>query len=79
VIPNAATAGNRIMKIESESESRNPDGARAGTPGGTPARALVVGDEEAMCALNQMGIQLEPLPAAESGRLLEYLLPLTAG
>lgn len=28
---------------------------------------------------NQMGIQLEPLPAAESGRLQEYLLPLTVG
>jgi hypothetical protein len=78
VIPNVATAGNRIMKIESESESRNPDGVRAGSPGGTPARALVVGDEEAMCALNQMGIQLERFPAAESGRLQENLLRLTA-
>jgi len=28
---------------------------------------------------NQMGIQLERLPAAESGRLQEYLLPLTTG
>jgi DNA-binding response OmpR family regulator len=38
------------MKIETESESRNQNGAR-GTPSGTPTRALVVGDEEAMCAL----------------------------
>ena len=28
---------------------------------------------------NQMGIQLEQLPAAESGRLQEYLLPFIAG
>ncbi len=28
---------------------------------------------------NQMGIQLEQLPLAESGRLQEYLLPLTSG
>jgi hypothetical protein len=26
---------------------------------------------------NQMGIQLEPLPAADNGRLQEYLLPFT--
>src|ERR1700694_5323909 len=39
------------MKIETESESRNPNGARGVTPSGTPTRALVVGDEEAMCAL----------------------------
>jgi len=28
---------------------------------------------------NQMGIQLEQLPPAESGRLQDYLLPLTSG
>jgi hypothetical protein len=28
---------------------------------------------------NQMGLQLDTLPAAESGRLQEYLLPLTSG
>jgi hypothetical protein len=67
------------VKIESESELRKADGARTRTPGGTPARAVVVGDEEAMRALNQMGIQLERFAAAESGRLQEYLLPLTAG
>jgi DNA-binding response OmpR family regulator len=39
------------MKIETESESRNQNGVRTGTPSGTPTRALVVGDEEAMCAL----------------------------
>jgi DNA-binding response OmpR family regulator len=39
------------MKIETESESRNQNGARGGKPSGTPTRALVVGDEEAMCAL----------------------------
>jgi DNA-binding response OmpR family regulator len=39
------------MKIETESESRNPNGARGKTPSGTPTRALVVGDEETMCAL----------------------------
>src|SRR6266851_1462416 len=38
------------MKIETESESRNQSGAH-GKPSGTPTRALVVGDEEAMCAL----------------------------
>ena len=27
----------------------------------------------------QMGIQLDRMPAAESGRLQEYLLPFTAG
>jgi two-component system chemotaxis response regulator CheY len=44
-------AGNRKMKIETEIESRNQNGARRGKAGGTPTRALVVGDEEAMCAL----------------------------
>jgi DNA-binding response OmpR family regulator len=39
------------MKIETKSESRNQNGARGVTPSGTPTRALVVGDEEAMCAL----------------------------
>jgi CheY-like chemotaxis protein len=39
------------MKIEAESESRNQNGARAAPPSGPPTRALVVGDEEAMCAL----------------------------
>jgi DNA-binding response OmpR family regulator len=39
------------MKIETESESRNQNGARGAAPSGTPTRALVVGDEEAMCAL----------------------------
>jgi DNA-binding response OmpR family regulator len=39
------------MKIEIESESRNQNGARGAAPSGTPTRALVVGDEEAMCAL----------------------------
>ncbi len=39
------------MKIEIESESRNQNGARGGTPSGTPTRALVVGDEEGMCVL----------------------------
>jgi hypothetical protein len=79
VIPNVAIEGSRIVKIESESESRKPDGARARTPGGTPARAVVVGDEEARRALHQMEIQLERFAVAEIGRLQEYLLPLTAG
>jgi len=39
------------MKLETESESRNRDGARGAAPIGPPTRALVVGDEEAMCAL----------------------------
>jgi DNA-binding response OmpR family regulator len=39
------------MKIETESESRNQNDSRGGKPSGTPTRALVVGDEEAMCAL----------------------------
>ena len=41
------------MKIETESESRNQKGARGASPSGTPTRALVVGDDEAMCALIQ--------------------------
>jgi two-component system, chemotaxis family, chemotaxis protein CheY len=49
-IPSPAAA-NRIMKIETESESRNQNVARGVTPSGAPTRALVVGDEEAMCAL----------------------------
>ena len=39
------------MKIETESESRDQNGARDAKPSRTPTRALVVGDEEAMCAL----------------------------
>jgi two-component system chemotaxis response regulator CheY len=39
------------MKIETENESSNQNGARAAAPSGAPTRALVVGDEEAMCAL----------------------------
>src|SRR5579863_7251116 len=39
------------MKIETISEYRNQNGAREGAPSGLPTRALVVGDEEAMCAL----------------------------
>jgi two-component system chemotaxis response regulator CheY len=39
------------MKIETEIESRNQNGARGSAPGGTPTRALVVEDEESMCAL----------------------------
>jgi len=39
------------MKIETESESRNQNGTRGGTPSGTPTRALIVVDEEGMCAL----------------------------
>lgn len=48
------------MKIEAERESRNQNGARAAPPSGTPTRALVVGDEETMCALIK-----ETLGAAE--------------
>ena len=39
------------MKIETISEYRNQNGAREGAPSGLPTRALVVGDEEAMCSL----------------------------
>ncbi len=39
------------MKIETEIDSRNQNAARTGTPGGLPTRALVVEDEESMCAL----------------------------
>jgi CheY-like chemotaxis protein len=39
------------MKIETIKESRDRNGARNGAPSGAPTRALVVGDEEAMCAL----------------------------
>ncbi len=39
------------MKIETINEARNQNGARGGTPSGTPTRALIVGDEETMCAL----------------------------
>jgi DNA-binding response OmpR family regulator len=39
------------MKIETESESRNQNASRGAPPSGAPTRALVVGDEEAMCAL----------------------------
>src|ERR1700688_488983 len=39
------------MKIETEIESRNPNGARRAAPVGTPTRALVVEDEESMCGL----------------------------
>jgi DNA-binding response OmpR family regulator len=39
------------MKIETESESRNQNSTRGTAPSGAPTRALVVGDEEAMCAL----------------------------
>jgi two-component system chemotaxis response regulator CheY len=48
---NAFAADNRIMKIETIRESRSQNGARGGAPIGTPTRALVVGDEETMCAL----------------------------
>ena len=39
------------MKIETEIESRNQSGARRAAPSGMPTRALVVEDEESMCAL----------------------------
>jgi CheY-like chemotaxis protein len=39
------------MKIETQNESRIQTGARGAAPSGPPTRALVVGDEEAMCAL----------------------------
>lgn len=39
------------MKIETIIESRDQPGARAAARSGLPTRALVVGDEEAMCAL----------------------------
>jgi len=39
------------MKIETISQARNQNGAQKGAPSGAPTRALVVGDEETMCAL----------------------------
>src|SRR5271169_280242 len=39
------------MKSENEIESHNSNGARGAATSGTPTRALVVGDEEGMCAL----------------------------
>jgi DNA-binding response OmpR family regulator len=39
------------MKIETFNETRNQNVARAGVSSGIPTRALVVGDEETMCAL----------------------------
>jgi DNA-binding response OmpR family regulator len=39
------------MKIEALSESRVQNGTRGGQPSGAPTRALIIGDEEAMCAL----------------------------
>jgi DNA-binding response OmpR family regulator len=39
------------MKIETISQSRNQNGGQKGAPSGAPTRALVVGDEETMCAL----------------------------
>jgi len=56
------------MKIETESESRNQSGAH-GKPSGTPTRALVVGDEEAMCALIKetlVAAQIEAVTLATS-------------
>jgi DNA-binding response OmpR family regulator len=47
----APLADNRIMKIETIGERRNPTGASGSISRGTPTRALVVGDEEAMGAL----------------------------
>ena len=39
------------MKIETISQSRNQKSAQKGAPSGAPTRALVIGDEETMCAL----------------------------
>lgn len=39
------------MKNETDIESRQQRGVRVAAPSGMPTRALVVGDEEAMCAL----------------------------
>lgn len=39
------------MKIETLSETRNQNGAGGAAPSGPTTRALVIGDEEAMCAL----------------------------
>jgi two-component system chemotaxis response regulator CheY len=50
-MPSAAAAGNRIMKIETEIESRNKNSAHGQKPSGTPTRALVVEYEESMCVL----------------------------
>jgi two-component system chemotaxis response regulator CheY len=40
-----------MMKIVTESDSHPQNGTRGPAPTGAPTRALVVGDEEAMCAL----------------------------
>jgi DNA-binding response OmpR family regulator len=50
-IPAASAADNQIMKIEIINKSHNQDGARGAASSGLPTRALIVGDEEAMCAL----------------------------
>ncbi len=50
-ISSSSAANNRIMKIETISEFRNQTGGRGSSRSGPPTRALVVGDEEATCAL----------------------------
>jgi CheY-like chemotaxis protein len=52
------------MKIETEIESRNQNGARGGTPVGKTTRALVVETEESMCELIK-----EALGAANIGAI----------
>jgi two-component system chemotaxis response regulator CheY len=57
------------MKIETEIESRNQSGVRRAAPGGTPTRALVVEDEEAMCALIKEALaaaNIEPVTLTRS-------------
>src|ERR1700687_4982986 len=75
VIWTAAAAGNRIMKIETEIESRNQNNARRAAPAGTSTRALVVEDEESMCGLIKEALAAANIDAVTLTRSAEAAGP----
>ena len=71
MISSAAATGDRKVKIETESESRNQNGARRAAPSGTPTRALVVEYEESMCVLIKEALGAANIEAVTLARSAE--------
>jgi two-component system chemotaxis response regulator CheY len=59
------------MKIETEIESRKPNGGRRAAPVGTPTRALVVEYEESMCGLIKEALAAANIDAVTLARSAE--------
>jgi two-component system chemotaxis response regulator CheY len=71
MISSAAANGNWKMKIETEIESRNQNGARRAAPSGTPTRALVVEYEDSMCELIKEALGAANIEAVTLARSAE--------